>query len=61
MHISDGSMHRKPELARSGSTVRLGVGKTMPEEVFWRTEWASPMATAMTIQNQTPKRGWSFC
>jgi hypothetical protein len=28
--------------------------------VLWRTEWASPVATVTTIQNQTPKRGWSF-
>jgi hypothetical protein len=53
-------MHRKPELTRWGSTERLGVGKATPEEVLWRAEWASSVPTAMTIQNQTPKRGWSF-
>jgi len=42
MHISDVSMHRKPELARRGSTDGLGVGKATPGEVFWRAEWASP-------------------
>jgi hypothetical protein len=36
------------------------VGKAMPTEVLWRTEWASPVATAMTIQNQAPKQEWSF-
>jgi len=34
--------------------------KAMPREVWWRTEWASPMATAMTINNQTPKQGLTF-
>jgi hypothetical protein len=38
----------------------LGVGTATPREVLWRNEWASPMGTAMTIQNQTTKRGWSF-
>jgi hypothetical protein len=50
-------MHRKPELARRGSTERLGMGKAMPGEVLWPAEWASPVATAMTIQYRTPKRG----
>ena len=53
-------MHRKPELAQRGSTERLGVGKTMPGEVLWRAEWASPVGTDMTIQNLTPKQGRSF-
>jgi hypothetical protein len=53
-------MNRKPELAWRGSTERLGMGKATPGEVLWRTEWASPVATATTIQNQTPERGWSF-
>jgi len=48
------------ELAQKGSTEQLGVGKEMPGEVLWRTEWASPVPTAMTIQNQTRKPGWSF-
>jgi len=39
---------------------RLGVGKAMPGEVIWRSEWESPVATATTIQNQTPKRESSF-
>jgi len=49
------SMHRKPELARRGSTAQLGMSKATPGEVLWRAEWASPVATATTIQNQTPK------
>jgi hypothetical protein len=60
MHISDVSIHRKPKIARRVSTERLGVGKATPGEVFWRTEWVSPVATATTIQNSAPKRGWSF-
>jgi len=60
MHISDVSMHSKPELALRGLTERLGVGNAMPREVLWCAEWASPVATATTIQNQAPKRGWSF-
>jgi hypothetical protein len=28
--------------------------------VLWRAELASPIATARTVQNQTPKQGWSF-
>jgi len=60
MHMSDVSMHRKPELAWRGSTERLGMGKAMPGVVLWYIEWVTPMATATTIQNQTPKRGWSF-
>jgi len=39
---------------------RLGVGKEMPREVLWPAEWVSAVATAMTIQDQAPKRGWSF-
>jgi hypothetical protein len=34
MHISDVSMHRKPELAQRISTECLGVGKSMPGEGF---------------------------
>jgi len=60
MHIPDVSMYRKPELARRGSTERLGGGKATLREVLWCAEWASPVATAMTIQNQAPKCGWSF-
>jgi hypothetical protein len=54
-------MYRKPEVAQRGSMERLGVGKATPMEVLWHTEWASPVATASTIQNQAPKLGWSFC
>jgi len=50
-------MHRKQELAQSES---VGVSKLSPGEVLWRAEWASPMATAMAIQNHTPKQGWIF-
>jgi hypothetical protein len=53
-------MHRKPELVRRGLTERLGMGKATPGEVLWRAEWASSVATAMSIQNQTPKPGRSF-
>jgi hypothetical protein len=60
MDISDVSMHRKTELVRRGSTERLGVGKATRGEVFWRADWVSPVATATTIQNHAPKRGWSF-
>jgi len=60
MHISDVSMNRKSELALRGSMEPLGVGEAMPGEVLWRAEWASPMATATTIQNQAPTPGWSF-
>jgi hypothetical protein len=55
MQISDVSMHRKPELARRGSTDGLGVGTATPGAVLWRTEWASPVATVTTIQNQASK------
>jgi hypothetical protein len=48
-------MYRKLELAQRGSMEQLGVGKATPWEVLWRTECASPVATATTIQNQTPK------
>ena len=44
-------MEMKPELAWRGSTERPGVGKITPGEVLWHAEWASPVATAMTIQN----------
>jgi len=40
---------------------QLGVGKATPGELLWRAEWASPVATAKTIQNEAPKQGWSFC
>jgi len=60
MHISDVSMHRNPELARWGSTERLGLDEATHGEVLWPAEWAFPGATSMTIGNQTPKRGWSF-
>ena len=53
-------MHRKPELVRRGLTERLGVGKATPTEVLWRAEWASAMATATTIHDQAPERGWIF-
>jgi len=55
MHISDLSMHRQPELVWMIPTERLGVGKAMPREVLGCTEWLSPVATAMTIQNQAPE------
>jgi len=48
-------MDRKPERTRRGLKERLGMGKTTPGEALWRAEWASPVATAMTIQNQTRK------
>jgi hypothetical protein len=60
MHISDLSMHRKPQLAQRGPTERLGVGKETPREMLWCTEWSSPVARATTIQYQAPERGWSF-
>jgi len=50
----------KPELAQRGSMERLGVRKAMPREVLWHAQWASPVATATTIQNQAPKQGRSF-
>jgi hypothetical protein len=53
-------MHREPQLALTGFMGQLGVGKETPREVLWCAEWASPMATAMTIENQAPKLGWSF-
>jgi hypothetical protein len=28
--------------------------------MLWLTEWSSPLATASTIHNQTPDRGWSL-
>jgi len=34
MHISDVSMHRKPELMWRELTERLGVGKATPREVL---------------------------
>jgi len=55
MHIWDGLMHRKPELAWRGSTEQLGVGKPMLGEVLYCAEWVCPMATATTIQYQAPK------
>jgi len=48
-------MHKKPELARMGSTERLGVGEETPAEVLWCAEWSSPVATATTIQHQAPE------
>jgi len=59
-HISEVSMHSKPVLAQSGSTEQVRVGKATPGEVLWRAEWATPMATALTVPNRTPKWGWSF-
>jgi len=59
-HMSDVSMHRKPELARRGSMERLSVSEKTPREVLWRTQWSSPVATATTIENQAGKRGWSL-
>jgi hypothetical protein len=58
MHISDVSMHKKTELAQVASMQQLGVGKTTLRQVLRCAEWDSPMATAVTIQNQTPKRAW---
>jgi len=60
MHISDVAIHRKPEQAQRAPTEWLGVGKAMPGEVLWRAEWASPVATATTIQNLAPELRWSF-
>jgi hypothetical protein len=31
------------------------MGKAMPGEVLWRAELAFPLATATSIENQTPK------
>jgi len=42
-------MRRKPVLVPRESTKRLGMGKGTPSEVLWGGEWASPVATAMTI------------
>jgi len=60
MHISDMSMLRMPQLAQRGSTARLGMDKAMPAKVLGRAQWATPVATARTIQNRTPKQEWSF-
>jgi hypothetical protein len=54
------SIHRKPELAQRRSSDRLPVGKDSPRKELWHTEWASPIATTRTIQNQAPQCGWSF-
>ena len=54
MNNSDVAMHRKTKLARSGSTEQPGVGKASPRELLWHAELVSPVATAITIQNQTP-------
>ena len=43
---------RKTELARRRSMEQVGVGKATPGVVIWRVKWASPVATATTIQNQ---------
>jgi len=53
-------MHRKPDLARRGSTERLGVGKATPREGFWRAEWASAVATATTIQEKLQNEDGAF-
>jgi len=53
-------MHRKTELARRGLMERWGACKATPGEMLWCAEWLSPVATAMTIQNQTPEQAWSF-
>jgi len=58
--MSDVSMHRKQELAQRVSQKQQGVGNATPREEICRTEWASPVATALTIQNQAPEQGWSF-
>jgi hypothetical protein len=55
MHISDLSMHNKPELARRGPTESLGVGNSKRREMLWFAEWSSPVATAMTSENQPPE------
>jgi len=31
------------------------MSKAMPGEVVWLAEWSSPMAAALTIQNQAPE------
>jgi hypothetical protein len=54
------SIDRKPELAWRESTEGQVVGKATPRVVLWRAEWASPMATAMSIENEAPKREWGF-
>jgi hypothetical protein len=53
-------MHRKPELARRGSTDRLGVGKATPRELLWLAELTSVVATATTIQDQVPNEDGAF-
>jgi hypothetical protein len=54
-------MHKKQDLARRGLIERPGVGKATPGEVLWRTQHASPLATAMNIENQIPKPGLIVC
>jgi hypothetical protein len=36
------------------------MGKATPGEVLWRAEWASPVATARTIQNQLLNEDGAF-
>jgi len=59
-NISNGSMERKPGLEWRGSMAWLGLGNAMPAEVLWHAEWASPVTTVTTIQNQAPKKGFSW-
>jgi len=60
IHISDALMNRKPELGQRGQTECQGVGKATAREALWCAEWSSPMATAMSMENQAPERRWSF-
>jgi len=48
------------EPAWRGLMERLGVCQTTLGEVVLRTKWASRRETGTTIQDQAPKRGWSF-
>jgi len=53
-------MNGKPELLGMGLAEQPGVGKAMPGDLLWRAEWASPVATATTIQKSAPKQGVRF-
>jgi hypothetical protein len=54
-------MRRQPDLGRKESTERQDLGKATPREGLWPVESVSRVATAMTIHNHSPKRGWRFC
>jgi hypothetical protein len=54
-------MHKNPALVHNGMMEQIVLGKATQAEIIWLAEWAFHVETAITIENETTKRGWRFC